>query len=119
MGPDVLHLQQIAQLWSTLAGDAAFKDVRKRLSKFKGGPDAAPVPLDGVGGAVLLVKADLHREGLNFPSSLVDHAVETEGFAQLAKGTGHQPFGLPEYVVHHARVVVKPQPTWDRRLQLR
>ena len=102
-----------------MVGDAAFMDVRKRLTKFKGGPEKAPVPLDGVGGSVLLVKADLHRAGLNFPSSLVDHAVETEGFVHLANGIGHQPFGLPDYVVHQARVVVKPQPTWDRRLQLR
>ena len=75
-----------------------------------------PVPLDGVGGHVLLVKADVHREGLVFPSVLFDHQVETEGFAKMAKALGHQPYGLPGYVVHHAQVTVKPQPTWDRRL---
>lgn len=71
------------------------------------------MPLDGVGGSVLLVKADLHREGLIFPSSLVEHQIETEGFAQLCKAIGHQPFGLPDYTVHHAKVTVKPVPVWD------
>ena len=35
----------------------------------------APVPLDGVGGHVLLVRADVHREGFVFPSVLFDHQV--------------------------------------------
>lgn len=34
-----------------------------------------PVPLDGVGGHVLLVRADVHREGFVFPSVLFDHQV--------------------------------------------
>jgi hypothetical protein len=75
-----------------------------------------PVPLDGVGAHVLLVKADVHREGFVFPSVLFDHQVETEGFAKMVKALGHQPYGLPGYLVHHAQVTVKPQPTWDRRL---
>ena len=72
-----------------------------------------PVPLDGVGGHVLLVRADIHREGFVFPSVLFDHQVETEGFAKMVKALGHQPYGLPGYLVHHARVTIKPQPTWD------
>jgi len=32
----------------------------------------------------------------------------------MAKALGHQPVGLPGYLVHHAQVTVKPQPTWDR-----
>lgn len=61
----------------------------------------------------MLVKADLHREGLIFPSSLVDHEIETEGFARLARAIGYQPYGLPDYVVHHAKVIIKPLPVWD------
>ena len=125
------------------AGDEAFRDTRLRLSQMAppaspatdraaasapGGanaeaadvtapPPIAPVPLDGVGGHVLLVKADVHREGFVFPSVLFDHQVETEGFAKMVKALGHQPYGLPGYVVHHAQVTVKPQPTWDRRLK--
>jgi Anp1 len=34
-----------------------------------------PVDLDSVGAHTLLVRADLHREGLVFPSSLVHHTV--------------------------------------------
>ncbi len=39
---------------------------RKHLDDF--GPEDTLVPLDGVGGAVLLVRAEAHRRGLFFPT---------------------------------------------------
>ncbi len=39
---------------------------RKHLDDF--GADEKLVPLDGVGGAVLLVRAEAHRRGLIFPT---------------------------------------------------
>lgn len=42
------------------------------------------VQLNGVGGTVLLVRADLHRDGVLFPSVPYNHCLETEGFAQIA-----------------------------------
>ena len=57
------------------------------------------VPLDGVGGTALLVKADVHRDGAMFPPFSFYHLIETEGFAKMAKRLGWQPYGLPNYKV--------------------
>ncbi|KXH41530.1 hypothetical protein CSIM01_13242 [Colletotrichum simmondsii] len=59
------------------------------------------IPLDGVGGTALLVKADVHRDGAMFPPFSFYHLIETEGFAKMAKRLGWQPFGLPNYRVYH------------------
>lgn len=59
------------------------------------------IPLDGVGGVSLLVKADVHRSGINFPCYAFENQAETEGFAKMAKRTGYQVIGLPNYVVWH------------------
>jgi len=53
------------------------------------------VPLDGVGGSVLLVDAALHRSGLTFPEAPYDHLIDTEGFGRLARDCGIIPVGLP------------------------
>jgi peptide chain release factor subunit 1 len=75
-----------------------------------------PVRLDAVGGTVLLVKADLHREGLIFPpfpygveSRFIrkPHPVwdageiETEGLGIMAKDMGSECWGLPDLEVVH------------------
>ncbi|KAI8093506.1 Anp1-domain-containing protein [Halteromyces radiatus] len=60
------------------------------------------VPLDGVGATFTLVKADVHREGANFPSYAFQHQVETEGFAKMAKAMGFGVYGLPGYIIYHA-----------------
>lgn len=57
------------------------------------------VALDGVGGAALLVKADVHRDGAMFPAFAFYNLIETEGFAKMAKRLGRQPVGLPNYRV--------------------
>ncbi|KAF9172698.1 Polynucleotide 5'-hydroxyl-kinase grc3 [Mortierella sp. AD010] len=54
------------------------------------------VPLDGVGGTFTLVKAIVHRSGVNFPIHPVDHQIETEGFAKWAKLLGFSVYGAPE-----------------------
>ncbi|ROT36751.1 hypothetical protein SODALDRAFT_325344 [Sodiomyces alkalinus F11] len=59
------------------------------------------VPLDGVGGTALLVKADVHRDGAMFPPFAFYNLIETEGFAKMAKRLGWQPYGLPNYKVYH------------------
>jgi len=60
------------------------------------------VPLDGVGGTALLIKADLHRQGLIFPPFVFKHQIETEGLAKMAKSMGYQPYGMPfVQVIHH------------------
>ncbi|KAI8339900.1 Anp1-domain-containing protein [Chlamydoabsidia padenii] len=61
------------------------------------------VPLDGVGASFTLVKAQVHREGANFPSYTYQHQVDTEGFARMVQAMGCSIFGLPSYFVYHAR----------------
>ena len=77
----------------------------------------APVRLDAVGGTVLFVHADRHRDGLIFPPFPYgvqnprirdSHPVwgqgeiETEGFGIMAQDMGIQCWGLPDYeVLHH------------------
>ena len=73
--------------------------------------------LDAVGGTMLLVRADLHRDGLVFPSYLYGvessrirkrHPVwgrgeiETEGLAAMAADMGAQCWGLPDLEIVHA-----------------
>jgi hypothetical protein len=75
-----------------------------------------PVRLDAVGGTMLLVRADLHRDGLIFPPFRYglesrwirpSHPVwgrgevETEGFGILAKDMGLQCWGLPNLEIVH------------------
>jgi hypothetical protein len=57
-------------------------------------PPLTKVPLDGVGATFTLVKAQVHREGANFPSYPFQHQVETEGFAKMAKAMGFSVYGL-------------------------
>lgn len=57
------------------------------------------MPLDGVGGTALLVKAEVHRDGAMFPPFAFYHLIETEGFAKMAKRLGYESWGLPNYFV--------------------
>jgi len=73
------------------------------LSKLRGdGNVTRVVELDGVGGAMLLIRADLHREGLVFPPAPYRRRIETEGLAMMARDMGHRAWGMPNLeVVHH------------------
>jgi peptide chain release factor subunit 1 len=88
---------------------------RKSLNDFRG--SGRPVRLDAVGGTALLVRADVHRDGLIFPpfrygveNKAIRPAhdvwgkgeVETEGLGILAQDMGHQCWGLPDLEVIHA-----------------
>ncbi len=59
------------------------------------------VPLDSVGGTMLLVDAALHRGGLRFPEVPYEHLIETEGFGRLARDLGIPIAGLPNVEVLH------------------
>jgi hypothetical protein len=71
------------------------------------------VALDAVGGTVLLVRADLHRDGLIFPAFPYgrpnarireDHGeLETEGLGIMAHDMGHACWGMPRLEVIHRR----------------
>jgi len=74
------------------------------------------VRLDAVGGTMLLVKADIHRDGLIFPPFLYGIAnpkirpthpvwgqgeIETEGLGIMAQDMGVQCWGLPNLEIVH------------------
>jgi mannan polymerase complexes MNN9 subunit len=60
---------------------------------------ASKIRLDGVGGATLLVKAEVHRDGAMFPPFAFYHLIETEGFAKMANRLNWESWGLPNYLV--------------------
>jgi peptide chain release factor subunit 1 len=89
---------------------------RVHMDSLRGGPDL--VRLDAVGGTMLLVRADLHRDGLVFPPFLYGRPrpymrepapwvrsgvgeIETEGLAVMAKDMGHECWGMPNLEIVH------------------
>jgi hypothetical protein len=75
------------------------------------------VRLDAVGGTMLLVRADVHREGLIFPTFLYGRGspavrdpnpwqtvgeLETEGLGIMAGDMGYQCWGMPNLEILHA-----------------
>ncbi|KAJ4294626.1 hypothetical protein N0V90_008317 [Kalmusia sp. IMI 367209] len=84
-------------------GYKEFKTNRKYMAlegDWRGDKDVE-IPLDGIGGVNIIVKADVHRSGINFPCYAFENQAETEGFAKMAKRAGYGVYGLPNYVVWH------------------
>ena len=88
---------------------------RKHLSDLRG---QGIVRLQSVGGTMLLVRADRHRDGLVFPPFFYggrsrwvrdphplreSHVgeIETEGLAIMAKDMGIECWGLPDLEIRH------------------
>lgn len=61
------------------------------------------VPLGGVGATCILLRADLVREGLSFPSFALNHAIESEGIAQMALKMGARVYGRTDVAIIEAR----------------
>jgi glycosyltransferase involved in cell wall biosynthesis len=59
------------------------------------------VTVDGVGGTALLIRADLHRDGLIFPAYSHRGYVETEGLAMMAKDMGYECWAMPNLYITH------------------
>lgn len=93
MGPDDILLEGYAEM-------ATYRTLMAYMTTDANDLDSV-MPLDGVGGAALLVKADVHRDGAMFPPFSFYHLIETEGFAKMSKRLGWQPYGLPNYKVYH------------------
>ena len=93
LGPDDILVEGYAEmptyrtLMARIADTAPSRDQKKLIE------------LDGVGGAALLVKAEVHRDGAMFPPFAFYHLIETEGFAKMAKRLGWACYGLPNYFV--------------------
>ena len=67
------------------------------------------IHLDGIGGVAIMVRADVHRSGANFPAYAFEHQCETEGFGRMANRMGYDVIGLPNYVVYHVDTDEKPK----------
>ena len=114
-----------------LTGYKEYKTDRKYMARMGDWRDNKDVeiPLDGIGGVNILVKADVHRSGklqiltttlrrnfslivpitgINFPSYAFENQAETEGFAKMARRAGYGVYGLPNYVVWHIDTEEKP-----------
>ncbi|MGJ5818496.1 hypothetical protein [Paludibaculum fermentans] len=125
-GKDIVHPHCVKEYGGRSFDWNAWKDQQRLLMHdLRGGADL--VELDSVGGTMLLVKADLHREGLVFPpfpygrlhprarrrggkalqwlAGLARHMVageiETEGFAMMAHDMGVECWGMPNLEVRH------------------
>jgi hypothetical protein len=58
--------------------------------------------VDSVGGSMLLVRADHHRDGLIFPAYSHRLHIETEGLAMMAADMGLHCWAVPRLVIEHA-----------------
>lgn len=94
MGPDDVLFEGYAEM-------ATYRSLMAYMATDSATDLDMVVPLDGVGGAALLVKADVHRDGAMFPPFAFYNLIETEGFAKMSKRLGWQPYGLPNYKVYH------------------
>jgi hypothetical protein len=89
---------------------------KKHMCDLRG---SGPARLEGVGGTMLLVRADRHRAGLVFPpffygarsrwirephplGSAIAGEIETEGLGIMAKDMGIECCGLPDLEILHA-----------------
>lgn len=59
------------------------------------------IEVDSVGATMLLIRADLHRDGLIFPPFSYKQYIETEGLAMLAQDMGYSCWGLPNLEILH------------------
>jgi hypothetical protein len=114
---DVVHPHCVIERGGATFDLNAWRDGgRRRMSDMRG---ERLVRLDSVGGTMLLVRADRHRDGLIFPPffyggrsrwvrdphPLRGRAVgeiETEGLGIMAKDMGIECWGLPDLEIRHA-----------------
>jgi hypothetical protein len=116
-GKDILHPHCVCEPGGRTFDLNAWRDDGKvHMDKLRGGPDLAR--LDSVGGTMLMVRADLHRDGLIFPPFFYGRGseavrrrhpllgkaageLETEGLAIMARDMGVQCWGLPNLEILH------------------
>ena len=98
MSPDDVLLEGYAEM-------ATYRTLMAKLARTDSSrDDRRLMPLDGVGGTALLVKAEVHRDGAMFPPFPFYNLIETEGFAKMAQRLGFDVWGLPDYFVsYHMR----------------
>ena len=112
---DIVHPHCVLEPGGPTFDVNAWRDKGESVMSDLRGADG-PVRIDSVGGSVLLVRADCHRDGLIFPPfpygqrnpKIRDEhpiwgagEIETEGFGMMAHDMGLQCWGLPDYEVIH------------------
>jgi hypothetical protein len=126
-GKDIVHPHCVnARTGGTFDLNAWRDDGQNHMDDLRAEGDL--VPLDAVGGTMLLVRADAHRDGLVFPPFLYgrrsprvrsghrfrptggvvdprhgDYSgeIETEGFGILAWDMGYEVWGMPNLIIKH------------------
>lgn len=117
-GRDIVHPHCVtAPGGHTFDLNAWSKGGASTMQDMRGGADL--VRLDAVGGTALLVRADVHRDGLIFPpfpygaanpavrsphplGLAVRGELETEGLGIMAQDMGYQAWGMPNLEIVHA-----------------
>lgn len=116
---DIVHPHCVEEYGGRTFDRNAWRDHGEtHMDQLRGGNDL--VRLDAVGGTMLLVRADCHRDGLIFPSFAfgAEHPavrknngwhpqsergeIETEGLGIMAQAMGFQCWGMPNLeILHH------------------
>jgi hypothetical protein len=127
VGRDIVHPHCVLRHGGPTFDRNAWRDHgRVHMDQQRGGPEL--VRLDSVGGTVLLVRADVHRDGLIFPpfpygaasprvrrpgpfGAGIEGELETEGLGIMAADMGRQCWGLPNLEVLHASEDATPRGT--------
>jgi glycosyltransferase involved in cell wall biosynthesis len=116
-GRDIVHPHCVKRYGGpTFDLNAWSRHGQVHMEDLRGGSDL--VRLDAVGGTVLLVRADIHRDGLVFPCfpygaanpavrrpgpfAPIEGELETEGLGIMALDMGYQCWGMPHLEVLHA-----------------
>ncbi len=108
-GKDIVQPHCVLQYGGRTFDQNAWRDHgRRHMDDLRG---MGLVRLDAVGGTMLLVRADLHRDGLIFPSFPYGRGnervrpqgaeLETEGLGIMAGDMGRQCWGMPDVEILH------------------
>jgi hypothetical protein len=111
-GKDIVHAHCVLDYGGATYDWSGWRDHgRVHLDALRGEGDL--VELDAVGGTVLWIRADLHRDGLVFPpfhygrENLAAREgqgeIEAEGLGLLARDMGYTCWGMPNLEVRHGR----------------
>lgn len=112
MGKDILHPHCVIDYGGPTFDCNAWRDRgRLHMDAMRGEGDL--VQLDTVGATMLLIRADVHRDGLIFPpfpyglghpkAREGQGEIESEGLGIMALDMGHPCWGMPNLEIRHGR----------------
>ncbi len=113
-GKQIVHPHCVLDYGGKTFDTNAWRDhARVHMDALRHEGDLVKLDADAVGGTMLLIRADIHRDGLVFPpfphgrsSSSARPGrgeLDTEGLGIMAKDMGHQCWGMPNLEIKHAR----------------